>query len=225
MDRPRKGSKDGFAQDSADHPKKGGVRPPPIDQRADMKEAHNLFIQKLTNPFTPIDDLRDIFLQPIPQTVGTIQCTIMRHKSGFNRLWPKYTMQLSDGQKFLLTGKKRSGNATSNYMITIDQEKLKKNTKGYLGKTRSNFLGTEFYLFDDGKNPKKAKTAELARAQYGAVLYETNVLGSKGPRRMKVVLPEVDKTGKQHIWKTLDVKYRFLTSVEEPVNKRVVQEW
>ena len=52
-------------------------------------------------------------------------------------------MALSDGNKFLLTGKKRTGNATSNYMI-------KKGTKGYLGKVRSNFLGTEFSLFDEG---------------------------------------------------------------------------
>ena len=59
-------------------------------------------------------------MKPIPALVGQIQCTIMRHKGGFNRLWPKYTLMLSDGKKFLLNGKKRSGNATSNYMITID---------------------------------------------------------------------------------------------------------
>lgn len=67
---------------------------------------------------------------------------------------------LSDGKKFLLNGKKRTGNATSNYMITIDQDKLKKGTKGYLGKARSNFLGTEFYLYDTGENPNKAKNLE-----------------------------------------------------------------
>jgi tubby-related protein 1 len=63
----------------------------------------------------------------------------------------------------LLNGKKRSGNTTSNYMITIDQDKMKKGTKGYLGKLRSNFLGTEFYLYDTGKNPKKAKTPDDVR--------------------------------------------------------------
>ena len=66
-------------------------------------------------------------------------------------------MSLSDGNKFLLNGKKRSGNTTSNYMISLDQEKLKKGTNGYLGKVRSNFLGTEFYLYDTGENPGKAK--------------------------------------------------------------------
>ena len=104
-------------------------------------------------------------------------------------------MHLSDGQKFLLNGKKRKGNATSNYLITIEQEKLEKKAKGYLGKTRSNFLGTEFMIFNDGDNPKKAKDHDQVRQQHGAVMYETNVLGSKGPRRMKVVLPAVNREG------------------------------
>eukprot|EP00351_Strombidinopsis_sp_SopsisLIS2011_P000283 CAMPEP_0116872992 /NCGR_PEP_ID=MMETSP0463-20121206/3939_1 /TAXON_ID=181622 /ORGANISM="Strombidinopsis sp, Strain SopsisLIS2011" /LENGTH=105 /DNA_ID=CAMNT_0004514161 /DNA_START=1592 /DNA_END=1909 /DNA_ORIENTATION=- len=104
-------------------------------------------------------------------------------------------MSLSDGNKFLLNGKKRSGNTTSNYMISLDQEKLKKGTNGYLGKVRSNFLGTEFYLYDTGENPGKAKQAEQIREQHGVIQYETNVLGSKGPRRMKVLLPNVDNAG------------------------------
>ena len=95
-----------------------------------------------------------------------------------------------------MNGKKRKGNATSNYLITVDQEKLQRNTKGFLGKTRSNFLGTEFMIFNDGENPKKAKEHDSVRQQHGAIMYETNVLGSKGPRRMKVVLPAVDKEGK-----------------------------
>ena len=86
----------------------------------DQREAYNAFIAKLTNPFTQVEELRDMFMKPIPPIIGQVQCTIVRHKSGFNRLWPKYTLHLSDGNKFLLCGKKRSGNTTSNYMITID---------------------------------------------------------------------------------------------------------
>jgi len=69
---------------------------------------------------------------------------------------------LSDGNKFLLTGKKRSGNATSNYMISLDKDNLGKNSS-YLGKVRSNFLGTEFAIFDNGKNPGKAKNLNDVR--------------------------------------------------------------
>lgn len=101
---------------------------------------------------------------------------------------------LSDGAKFLLSGKKRNANATSNYLISLDQEKLDKKSSGYLGKVRSNFLGTEFQIFDTGKNPNKNKSKNLDdnRCQQGVIQYETNVLGSKGPRRMKVFLPNVD---------------------------------
>lgn len=49
-------------------------------------------------------------------------------------------------------------------MITVDGDKAKKGSKGYLGKLRSNFLGTEFYIFDDGKNPKSAKNLEEVRS-------------------------------------------------------------
>jgi len=48
-------------------------------------------------------------------------------------------------------------------MISIDEAKMKKNTKGYLGKLRSNFLGTEFYIYDSGENPKKAKSLDDVR--------------------------------------------------------------
>ncbi len=92
----------------------------PPEMRMDPKEAHNLYVSKLTNPFTSVEELKELFMMPVPPNVGQILCTIVRHKSGFNRLWPKYTLHLSDSNKFLLNGKKRSGNATSNYMITLD---------------------------------------------------------------------------------------------------------
>jgi tubby-related protein 1 len=78
-------------------------------------------------------------------------------------------------------------------MITCEREKMKKSNQGYLGKLRSNFLGTEFTIYNSGKNPKKAKNESEIREQHGFVEYETNVLGSKGPRRMKVLLPRVNR--------------------------------
>ena len=103
---------------------------------------------------------------------------------------------------------------------------MKKGAKGYLGKVRSNFLGTEFYLYDVGKNPKKAKSFEDVREQHGFVEYETNVLGSKGPRRMKVVLPRVTREGQQIQWKSSDVsiiKLIVITEKLQYINR--VQEW
>lgn len=86
----------------------------------EQTELYKAFIEKLTNPFTPIQELRDLYMLPVPPRIGQVRMTIERHKSGFNRLWPKYTLSLSEGNKFLLCGKKRSGNATSNYLITME---------------------------------------------------------------------------------------------------------
>ena len=145
-------------------------------------------------------------MKPLPALIGQVQCTITRSKSGFDRLFPKYTLSLSNGNKYLLTGKKRGMNSTSNYMITIEQKKFEKESNGYLGKVRSNFLGTEFYLFDSKENPKKVDDKEEARNQYGVVQYETNVLGSKGPRRMKVLLPMVNREGQELPWPDTEVE-------------------
>lgn len=71
-------------------------------------------------------------------------------------LWPKYTLNLSESNKFLLAGKKKSGSATSKYVISTDVNQMEKSAGGYLGKVRSNFLGTEFSIFDNGKGMKKA---------------------------------------------------------------------
>lgn len=120
-----------------------------------------------------------------------LEMSIHRNKSGLNMFHPKYTLTLSEGDRFLLNGKKRSGNKTSNYMITLDQDNLKKKGKGYLGKVRANFMGTEFSVFDNGVNPKES-TKGQPRRQMGAVLYESNVLGSKGPRKMTVMIPTID---------------------------------
>jgi hypothetical protein len=175
----------------------------------EQKELHNAFIEKLTSEWTQPEELREMFSKPLPPRIGQVRTTISRVKSGLSMLWPKYTLNLSDSNKFLLAGKKKSGSATSKYVISSNQNQMEKNSGGYLGKVRSNFLGTEFTIFDNGKGPKKAEQQKNnLRTQQGVVQYETNVLGSKGPRRMKVLLPNVDLQGQQHSWRPLDVSSR-----------------
>jgi|TARA_B110000285_G_C15086804_1_gene596682 tubby and related proteins len=107
----------------------------------------------------------------------------------------------------MLTGKKKGMNTTSHYMITIDQQKFQKDANGYLGKVRSNMLGTEFSIYDCKENPKKSGAGkEETRQQLGVVQYETNVLGSKGPRRMKVLLPMVSRDGQELYWPDTEVE-------------------
>jgi len=172
-------------------------------------------MEKLISPFTDVDELVQMFMQPLPKEVGILECTIMRNKSGFNFWNPKYTLVLSDGERFLLNGKKRGGNKTSNYLVTLDQDNLKKKGGGYLGKLRANFMGTEFAIYDQGENPKKAKGLDGARREMASVLYESNVLGSKGPRKMRVIIPAIDKDDNIWTWKPINEEDTMVEKYKE----------
>ena len=85
--------------------------------------------------------------------------------------------------------KKRPNNKTSNYLISMGENDLKRSSRNYIGKLRANFAGTEFQIFDAGWNPTAFGDAEeegaAVRAELGAVIYTSNVLGSRGPRKMQ----------------------------------------
>lgn len=56
-------------------------------------------------------------------------------------------------------------------------------------------MGTEFVIYDNGDNPKKKKKkmAGYFRKEMASLLYESNVLGSKGPWKMTVMIPTIDQ--------------------------------
>ncbi|CAM9912451.1 unnamed protein product, partial [Sphacelaria rigidula] len=109
-----------------------------------------------------------------------------------------------------MCSKKRPNNATSNYLVSMRAGDLDRNSTNFLGKLRANFVGTEFQVFDDGFNPREPGTFGLSktlgggsgsgsgtggfgsdvkrpmREELGCVLYASNVLGSRGPRKMQV---------------------------------------
>jgi tubby and related proteins len=66
-------------------------------------------------------------------------------------------------------------------------------------------MGTEFQIFDGGQNPKKCSDPQLVRENLGVVLYESNLLGARGPRKMKVLVPEVKTTGEIYSFKPMNV--------------------
>lgn len=51
-------------------------------------------------------------------------------------------MYTTNGIKFLMGAKKKSGNTTSNYLISVDKNDLETKGNGYVGKLRSNWMGT-----------------------------------------------------------------------------------
>jgi tubby-related protein 1 len=133
---------------------------------------------------------------PLPREAGVVQCYIERNKAGLSRrMYPEYQLYMKHDDRFLLVGKKRPKQKTSNYLISMDASDLRRDGDAFLGKLRSNFLGTEFTAYDDGANPKERavkRGVAAARREIGIVTYASNVMGSKGPRKMRVCIPRLD---------------------------------
>ncbi|KAK4885894.1 hypothetical protein RN001_002165 [Aquatica leii] len=139
-------------------------------------------------------NIEKFVVQPAPQKV-LFKCRITRDRKGMDRgLYPTYFLHLEKeyGKKvFLLAGRKRKKSATSNYLISTDPTDLSRGGDSYVGKLRSNLIGTQFTVFDNGISPRKnsVKEGSSKRQELAAVIYDTNVLGFKGPRKMTVILP------------------------------------
>ncbi|KAK1329970.1 hypothetical protein QTO34_010154 [Cnephaeus nilssonii] len=151
------------------------------------------------------EDLEEYVLRPAARGC-TMQCCISRDKRGVDKgLFPFYYLYLESinghGRKhFLLAGRKRKMSTTSNYVISLDPTDLSRDGNNFVGKVRSNVLGTKFTIFDGGVNPEKTyfiPDAGRIREELGVVCYETNVLGFRGPRKMSVIIPGVDGQNKR----------------------------
>ncbi|CAF4169877.1 unnamed protein product [Rotaria sp. Silwood2] len=140
------------------------------------------------------EDLDRFVYTPAPNGLGDIQCRITRDKRGMEKgLFPTYYMHVerpSDGKKFfILAGRKRRRSATSNYLISTDATDLSRDGERFIGKLRANMLGTQFTVYDHGSNPRRNIPVEENRRELAAIVYETNILGFKGPRKMTILIP------------------------------------
>jgi len=145
-------------------------------------------------------DLRSFLMRPGPQG-AMVQCYIQRRKSGLARLYPTYEVYLKDGEQFLLAARRRKNKKQSNYKVSLDREDLSRHSSNFFGKLKSNFMGTEFQMYDNGVNPDKLTpdqrdgSGSQVRQELATILYKQNVLGSRGPRKMKVLVPNVNEEG------------------------------
>ncbi|KAK1901899.1 Tubby-related protein 1 [Dissostichus eleginoides] len=147
------------------------------------------------SPEIEFDNLEKFVIEPAPQGV-TVKCRVTRDQRGMDKgFYPLYYIHLDNEKKtFLLAGRKRKKCATSNYLISIDSTDLSRGGENFVGKLRSNLMGTKFTVFDNALNPDRAlPDMSNARQEMAGIVYETNVLGMKGPRRMTVVIPGMDK--------------------------------
>jgi tubby-related protein 1 len=161
-----------------------------------------------------ITDMRRFLSQPVPKQCGMIQGYIKR-SSGGGVFYPRYTVFMKEGDRFLMSSKKRNYNKTSNYPISMDEKDLNPYGPNYLGKLRSNFLGTEYTIFDDGVSNGKddkdgdeeknresmSSSSARTRCELGAVTYASTFV-TAAPRKMQVAIPGVhEKDQKALVWK------------------------
>lgn len=148
-----------------------------------------------------------------------IKCKVTRDRRGLDVLgYPIYKMVLDDGVspgKFILAARKRKKAKTSSYLISTSAEDLGKDSPNYVAKVRSNVMGTRFVSYDNGKRPEQSILENEIRQEFCAIIYEQNVLGFKGPRKMTIVLPKCDENGNRTTFKPLSEKTSLLGTFDE----------
>lgn len=133
-----------------------------------------------------------------------------------------------DQAKLILAARKRKKAKTSSYLISTSDLDLRKDSPSYVAKVRSNVMGTRFVSYDNGQNPKQLRKAEYrpsyvhsipdnqeARQEFCAIMYEQNVLGIKGPRKMTIVLPKTDQNRNRKIFRPISEKTSLLGQFDE----------
>ncbi|KAA8527494.1 hypothetical protein F0562_034791 [Nyssa sinensis] len=148
--------------------------------------------------------------QPGPRE-SLLQCFIKRNRSTQTyHLYLSLTQALADDGKFLLTARKCRRPTCTDYIISLHADDMSKASSTYIGKLRSNFLGTKFVIYDGqptqaGAKMTKSRTTRLVGSRQvsprvpsgnypvGHISYELNVLGSRsrGPRRMQCIMDAI----------------------------------
>uniref|UniRef100_A0A8C3VXA4 TUB like protein 2 n=1 Tax=Catagonus wagneri TaxID=51154 RepID=A0A8C3VXA4_9CETA len=160
----------------------------------------------------------------------TVRCRISRNRRGVDKgLFPFYYLYLefcfSHPQHFLLSGRKRKRSKTSNYLISLDHTDLSRDGDNFVGKVRSNALGTKFTIFDNGVNPEKKnfvpETARI-REELGAVCYEANFLGLRGPWKMTLIIPGIDAQNQRISVQPQNEQESLLSRLQRGANQGLV---
>ncbi|CAO2169898.1 unnamed protein product [Urochloa humidicola] len=116
---------------------------------------------------------------------------------------------LSENGKFLLAAKRNRRTTCTEYIISMDPKNISRSSNGYVGKMRSNFIGTKFVVYDTqppynagslascGRGSRRISSRRVSpkvpTASYpiARVNYELNVLGTRGPRRMNCTMHSI----------------------------------
>ncbi|KAG0502379.1 hypothetical protein HPP92_002451 [Vanilla planifolia] len=135
-----------------------------------------------------------------------IQCFIKRNKKNSTfYLYLGLTQTFMDKGKFLMAARRVRHGYHTEYIISFDGDDLSQRSNAYMGKLRSNFLGTNFVLYDstppyDGAKASSSPSIRrfgskrvspqvpAGNFDIGQVSYKFNLVRSRGPRRMLCAL-------------------------------------
>ncbi|GFP82871.1 tubby-like F-box protein 8 [Phtheirospermum japonicum] len=138
---------------------------------------------------------------------GTIQCFIKRDKSNLTYHLFLCLSPVENG-KFLLSAKRTRRTTCTEYVISMDADNISRSSSTYIGKLRSNFLGTKFIIYDTqpphacsqipppGRTSRRFSKKVSPKVPTGSyniaqITYELNVLGTRGPRRMHCAMHSI----------------------------------
>ncbi|KAL6502824.1 Tubby-related protein 3 [Orobanche hederae] len=167
-----------------------------------MKEiVRNLEVSgKLTFPIS--------LKQPGPRNT-VIQCFIKRNRGTQTyNLYLNLSPASNDDGKFLLAARRCRRPTYTDNIISLNADDVSKGSNSYIGKLRSNFLGTKFTIYDAqppnfGAKVTKSRSTRLVGLRQispkvpagnypvAHASYELNVLGSRGPRRMQCIMDSI----------------------------------
>eukprot|EP00249_Psilotum_nudum_P017415 c26311_g1_i1 orf=866-2104(+) len=146
--------------------------------------------------------------QPGPRDT-TVQCYIKRDQSNSTyRLFLGLTPTLAENGKSLLAARKVRRATGADYIISLDADDMSRGSNTYIGKLRSNFLGTKFTIYDSqppfsgavattNRGGRRVGSKQVSpRVPAGSynvsrIAYELNVLGTRGPRRMHCTMHSI----------------------------------
>lgn len=139
--------------------------------------------------------------QPGPRHIPH-QCLIKRNKKTSTfYLYLALTPSFTDKGKFLLAARRYRHGAHTGFIVSLDADDLSQGSNAYVGKLSSDFLGTNFTIYDSQPPHSGAKLSSSRSSrrfaskqispqvpagnfEVGQVSYKFNLLKSRGPRRM-----------------------------------------
>nr|VDD59857.1 unnamed protein product [Brassica oleracea] len=147
--------------------------------------------------------------QPGPRD-APIQCFIKRERAtGIYRLYLGLSPALSgDKSKLLLSAKKVRRATGMEFVVSLSGNDFSRSSTSYIGKLRSNFLGTKFTVYEiqpppvyserssNRKLPPSMRVSPWVSSStqsynMASILYELNVLRTRGPRRMQCIMNSI----------------------------------